>query len=273
MPNSFHEERRLPSLAVIFGALIFLAHCIVLPEFGNAQNADADIERAEEEIGDKDFTNFSPRVTFKYDHKIRAEDSSTDRVRFRTLWSFGPRRRWAVSAEMPYLVMNSPADSTSGGGDLELKFGAIINRTQRFAQGAGIQVNAPTASAPPLGGNATIIKALYGNSLTLSSKWFLDFSFNAAFPAGVREGVTVQKAIEPEANLARAFPWFTAYLHSDNYYNWPISEWGNTIKFGMSKRFGERFARTIDVYWELPLNHYASQSFKHDIGVDVNIYF
>ncbi len=238
----------------------------------SSPEAEEDLDELREELGDLEFTYFAPRVTFKYDHKLQTEDQMTDRFRVKALWSFGPRKRWAASAEVPFLWVNSPTTTQKGMGDFELKFGGIISKNDRFTQGAGVQLNPATGNSTAYSGYATVMKALYGNSLVLSPTWIMDFSMNYAAPVWTKPGEVWQKAVEPELNIAHLFPWFAAYLHSDNYYNWPADQWGNTAKAGVSKRFDKSHPWTVDVYWEVPLNHYASQNFKHDIGIDVNIY-
>lgn len=242
------------------------------PAFADAETKDLEIYR--KEISNEDQTYFRPRTVLKYEHKFVPGGIARDEFRSFNLYSFGPRKRWAITAEMPYLMfISTPTGSSTGVGDAEFKFGTMFQKTEKFRQVVGVQLNTQTASDPLFGGTATIMKALYANSLVINTRWIVNFSWNYAHSVHLSEVASTVSQMEPEVTLSRSLPWFALYLHFDNYYDFPISQWGNTAKGGLSRAFGERSQWTINVFDEYGLNAYARSKFTHKVGIDVARYF
>ncbi len=232
-----------------------------------------EIEEVREELVDADYANFRSRVTFKYNYKFRPADVSSQRIRLRGVYSFGPKKRYAVASQVPFKFESRDGNTVSGLGDVEFQTGMIFHEGERYAHGGGVQFNAATATAPALGGDQATFKVLYGGSITVTPKWYLSFSFNYATPIWTKMGPGV-KEIEPEVDLARALPWFTAYVHWDNYYDWPQPDkWENTIKFGGSRLLGKRKLWNLNLYCELPFDAQSRKGFDSNWGFDLTRYF
>jgi len=244
------------------------------PQTSSIDEQNDEVQTLREEQADEDQTYFRSRTTFKYEHKFVPGGVSKDIFKSFTLYGFGRSQRWAITAEMPYLVhITTPTESTNGVGDAEFKFGRLIHKTSTFRQGIGAQLNVQTASDPAIGGSATVIKALYANSLVVGTKWILDFSCNYAHSVHLSEGAGTVSRVEPEGNMSRLFPWFAFYLHFDNYYDFPVSTWGNTIKGGLSRTVGKRKVWNVSVFDEYALNDYARAGFRNDMGINITRFF
>ncbi len=63
------------------------------------------------------------------------------------------------------------------------------------------------------------------------------------------------------------------YLHFNNYDDFPVSEWGNTVKLGVSNALGKRQRWIMDVYNEYGINAYARAKFSDDLGINVIRFF
>ena len=226
------------------------------------------------ELGGEDPTYFQTRTTVKYDHKWVPGDVSRDRFRSFSLVSFGPNKSWAFTVELPFLVhVATPQEETTGVGDLEFKFGKMITKGERFRQAIGTQLNLQTSSDVMIGGSATVLKALYYNSYVPAKDWMIFGSLNYAHSVHLAPGAATVSEIEPEVTISRAFSKFAVYLHFDNYYDFPVSEWGNTVKLGIAKTVGRRQLWVIDVYNEYGINAYARAKFTNDLGINVTRYF
>lgn len=234
---------------------------------------DAEVERQRVELSQQDQTYFRSRIVFKYDHKFVPDDVSKDRFRTYVQYAFGSTQRWVVTSELPIVNVSSPTKSTTGTGDLEFNFGYMPTKTERFRQAIGTQLRIQSASDPALGGAATVMKALYLTSFVMSSHWVLDASVNYAHSVHLRDGAGTVSTIEPEYTISHSFPWFTFYIYGDNYFDFPVSKWGNTIQGGLSKSFGKQKLTVVSVYDEYGLNSHARAGFKHDVGVNITRYF
>ena len=157
------------------------------------------------ELSEEDETYFRARTVLKYEHKFVPGDIAKDEFRSFNLYSFGPKKRWAITVEMPYLMfISTPAGSSTGAGDAEFKFGTMFQKTERFRQVVGVQLNTQTASDPVFGGAATVMKALYANSLVLNTRWIVNFSWNYAHSVHLSEGASTVSQMEPEVTLSRS---------------------------------------------------------------------
>lgn len=225
-------------------------------------------------MGDEDPTYFQTRTTVKYDHKWVPGDISRDRFRAFSLVAFGPNKSWAFTAELPFIVhVATPQEETTGVGDFEFKFGKMLTNRERFRQAIATQMNFQTSSHDMIGGSATVLKGYYYVSYVPAKNWMLFGALNYAHSVHLSEGALTVSTIEPEITISRGLPWFAVYLYFDNYYDFPVSEWGNTVKVGVAKALGKRQLWTVDVYNEYGINGYARRNFMNDLGISLTRYF
>ncbi len=233
----------------------------------------AKIKEVREELVDANFASFRSRLSFKYSCKLRPEDTRLQGIKLGAAYSFGPRKRYGVAMEAPFKFVTSSGSTVAGFGDLELYTGMVLHEGERYKDGAGVQFNAPTATSSVLGGQQSTFKILYGGTITLTPKWYLSLSFNYAMPIWTKSGPGVNE-VEPEIDLARALPWFTVYVHWNNYYDWPQPEkWENTIKFGGSRKLDKKRLWNLNLYCELPFDAQSREKFNSNWGFGLTRYF
>jgi len=238
-----------------------------------SKQEEKETAETEELLGDQSLVYFRPRLAFKFNYKDKSDDTSISRFRIKGVYSFGPRKRFAVSGQFPVIVGATPSESTVGLGDVELQAGMIFQETKRFTQGAGIQLNVPTSSEPQLDRGATVFKAIYGNSLLITPRWFFDSTLTYAHSLSERSGATAYDEIEPEFTIGRNLRWFGLSLHSDNWYDWPTDVWGSNLKVTTSRGFGKPTRWIGSLYYEFPVSPSTRKSFHYNIGIDVIRYF
>jgi hypothetical protein len=240
----------------------------------NPVRQDLVSEKQQKEMGEEDATYLQSRTVIKYDHKWVPGDVSKDRFRSYSQVAFGPKKSWAFTVELPFLVhVATPQQEVTGVGDLEFKVGKLITNGERFRQAVGGQLNLQTSSNEMIGGSATVMKVLYLNSYALAKKWMVFGSLNYAHSVHLAGVASTVSEIEPEVTISRSFRPFGVYLHFDNYYDFPVSEWGTTVKFGVAKTLGRKHSWTMDIYNEYALNAYARAKFTNDLGISVTRFF
>jgi len=128
------------------------------------QEEQMEVEELEQEVGDRDPTFLRTRVVVRYDHRsLEDPTASSNRLRLRFLYAFGPMQRFAISTLEPVAQTETPLRTTRGSGDAEVQFNANIVNRERFRSGVAIQTTLQTASDALLGGATTTLKP----SLTL----------------------------------------------------------------------------------------------------------
>jgi hypothetical protein len=119
---------------------------------------EEEIEELAEEVGDRDPTYLRTRAVVRYDHRQFDGSASSDRLRLRFLYAFGPRQRCAVSFLEPLVRIDTATATARGSGDAEVQFNANAVFRERFRAGAGVQATLQTSSSALLGGATTTIK-------------------------------------------------------------------------------------------------------------------
>jgi hypothetical protein len=119
---------------------------------------EEEIEELEVEVSDRDPTYLRTRAIVRYDRRLFGGDTSSDRIRLRFLYGFGPLQRFAVSFLQPLVQANTPTETARGSGDTEVQFNANVLHHDRFRAGVGVQTTLQTASDALLGGTTTTLK-------------------------------------------------------------------------------------------------------------------
>jgi hypothetical protein len=212
-------------------------------------------------------------IALKYNHDELEGGSSLDQVEVHWLQALGSSKRLAVGIEVPLVHLNSEdmEPSANGMGDIILEFRGMLTKGEKFEQAAGIELTLPSASHDVLGENQTVFKAVWGFSAQITSHTLL--SGEVGYNKGVRSGPfqTEINSIEPELIFSQAFGnRFGAFLEWNNYYEFNVSEYVQTLKVGLEVELDRKQKWSLAPYAVFPLNHVSREAeFKNSVGVDL----
>jgi len=233
---------------------------------------EEEIEELAEEVGDRDPTYHRTRAVVRYDRRLFDGSASSDRLRLRFLYAFGPRQRFAVSFLEPLVQIDTRAATARGAGDAEAQFNANVVYRSRFRAGVGLQTTLPTSSDALLGGATTTIKPSLEFAGVLSSRLELLASFYYKRSIHTSRGLPFDQ-FEPDVILnARVFG-ATWFLEWDAFYDRLPGRIAHTLKPGVSRAFGPGRRWVGSAYYAVGVNDYARLSqYRDDAGVDVTWY-
>lgn len=232
------------------------------------------LEQADEE---QSITYMQSHVTFKYNHDEYDEGASGDRVRIDWLQSFGPSQRLAAGIELPFVGFHGSNGEPSGSGlgDIVLKFRGMLGQGEKFEHAAGIEITVPSASNDQVGENETVIRLVWGFSAQLTPRTLLsgELGYNKAVQTS--HGLPGTNSIEPELILSQAFAKRAGgYLDWDTYYDFSVSEFGQTMKAGLEFELDHKEKWGLAPYFQFPLNHFTRiTEFKNSVGVELSYNF
>ena len=216
-------------------------------------------------------------VAFKYRHDDFDGGVSGDSYKFHWLQSFGPSHRMAAGIELPFAHVSAGGPdepSATGLGDIVLDFREMLWKGEKFEH-AGVELTLPSASADAIGEGQTVLRLAWGCSGQLTAHALLSAEL------GYNKAVHNQRAtpginsIEPELILSQAFAKrFAGYIDWDNYYDFGISEYVQTMQIGLEIALDHREKWTFAPYVLFPLNH-ASRIIetRNAVGLDVTYAF
>jgi hypothetical protein len=230
------------------------------------------IEELAEEVGDRDPTYLRTRAVVRYDHRQFDGSASSDRLRLRFLYAFGPRQRFAVSFLEPLVRLDIPTETARGSGDAEVQFNANVVFRERFRAGVGLQTTLPTSSNALLGGATTTIKPSLEVAGVLTSRLELLASFYYKRSIHTSRDLPFDQ-FEPDVILnARVFG-ATWFLEWDAFYDRLPGRLAQTLKPGVSRAFGPGRRWVGSAYYAVGVNDYAQLTqYRYDAGVDVTWY-
>jgi hypothetical protein len=230
-------------------------------------------EALEAEAGEHDLTYLNPRLVFRYDFRSQAGDTSTNRFRLKSLFSFGPHKRLAIAINIPVLHKNVNGDSAGGLGAVEVQFGGVLYRGRRFRTGAAVEFGFPTATSPLLGGSTTTIKPAWGFTATFSPRFELNAIFNYKRSIYTTSGSPANE-FEPDITMNVRALGMTWSGNWDSYYLFATGQFAQTAKVGISRRLDKRGRWVASPYYSFPLNGAGRQTqYIHKAGLDVTWYF
>ena len=237
-----------------------------------ADAEEAEIEEIEEEVGDRDPTYLRTRAVVRYDYRHVDGIASSDRLRLRFLYGFGPRQRFGVSFLQPLVQTDTFTETARGAGDAEVQFNANVFYRERFRAGFGVQTTLQTSSDALLGGATTTLKpsvevtGVPASRLELVAALYYKRSIHTSRGEPARQ-------FEPDFIVnARVFDatWFVEW---DSFYDVLPGRFAQTLKPGVSRAFGSSRRWVASAYYAIGVNEYARQSqYRYDAGIDVTWY-
>ena len=226
----------------------------------------------QEEVGSRDLFYLRNRILFRYDYRLQAGQVSTDRFRLNLLYAFGPQQRMAISVTMPVLHTDTPTGSASGSGDMEIQGGVNLFLTEHFHSGVAFQVTCQTSSENLLGGASTTIKPAWGFGWALSPRFEVTGVLYYQQSIHTVRGTPI-KQFEPDFTFNTRFRGATWFVEWDSFYDFIPQMFAQTMKTGVSKRFGKRRQWVADAYYSVALNPYATKTqYKYNPGIDLTWY-
>jgi hypothetical protein len=233
------------------------------------ETEEEEIAELQEEVGDRDPTYLRTRGIFSYDRKSFESSRALDRLRFKWLYAFGPKQRFAASVLMPALRMTAPSVDVSGAGDAELQVLANFYYAPRFRMGVGVVTTFQTARSPLLGGATTTVKPSWDFAAVLSGRLEVTGALYYRQSVHTVRGVPF-KQLEPDITLNARLLKVTWFVESDSYYDVTPSRLAPTLKAGVSNRFGAKNRWVVAGYYAAGLNDYSHPTqYRTDIGFDL----
>lgn len=233
------------------------------------------LEQADEE---RNITYMESHVAFKYRHDDLDSGVSADSFKFHWLQSFGPSQRMAAGIELPFAHVSAggPEEpSASGFGDIVLDFRGMIWKGEKFEHAAGIELTLPSASAGPVGEGQTVLKMIWGCSAQLTTHTVLSAEVGYNKAVQNQHDTPGVNSIEPEFILSQTFAKrFAGYLDCDNYYEFNVDKYVNTLQIGLEFALDHQEKWTFSPYVLFPLSH-ASRIIetRNAVGLDVTYTF
>jgi hypothetical protein len=231
-----------------------------------------EIEELEEEVGDRDPTYLRTRLVFRYDYKRLIGAITTNRLRLRALYGFGPKQRFAVSFLEPVLQTDTPFGTARGSGDAEVQLNANFINRERLRMGVAVQSTLQTSSDALLGGATTTIKPSWDLAVVLSSRFEVTAAVYYKKSIHTTRGIPA-KQLEPDIFFNARILKSTLFLEWDSYYDFLPHQFAQTLKPGISRAFGASRRWTVAAYYAFGRNDYARLSqYRYNAGFDVTWY-
>jgi hypothetical protein len=228
-----------------------------------------EIEELEEEVGDRDPTYLRTRLVFRYDHRLILGAATTNRLRLRVLYGFGPKQRFAMSFLEPVIQTDTPLGTARGSGDAEVQLIANFFNRERFRMGVAVQSTLQTSSDALLGGATTTIKPSWDLAVVLSSRFQLTAAVYYKKSIHTTRGIPA-KQFEPDVTFNARILNSTLFLEWDSYYDFLPHQFAQTLKPGISRAFGGNRGWTVSAYYALGTNDYGRLSqYRYNTGFDV----
>jgi hypothetical protein len=211
-------------------------------------------------------------AAFKYRHDALEGGVDTDGFEFDYQQAFGQNHRFAAGIQLPLTHADAPgATSANGLGDITLTFRGEISKDEKFEQAAGLELTVPSATNNVLGDGQTVLKMIWGFSAQLTRRTLFsgDFGYNKA--VANQRAVPGVNSLEPELILSQQFARrFAGYLDWDNYYEFNLSEYVQTMQAGMEFELDRSDKWSLAPYVVFPLNHATrSVETKNGVGFDL----
>lgn len=212
-------------------------------------------------------TYMESHVVFRY--RYDSFDGGVDSNEIKVKWqqAIDPSKRVAVSMELPFVHIAEPENHSTGGfGDMKLELRGMLQKREKWEQALGVELTLPSASNSVLGEEQTVLRFIWGFSAEVAKKTLLsgEFAYNKAIVNhGAEPGVN---SIEPELILMHAFTKrFGAYLDWDNYYEFSVDKYINTMKVGLEIALDKKEKWGLEPFVVLPLSH-ASSVYDTKVG-------
>ena len=233
---------------------------------------EAEIAELEAEVGDRDPTYLRTRAVARYDHRLLDGSASSDRLRLRFLYGFGPRQRFAVSFLQPLVQTDTPTETARGVGDAEVQFNANFFYRERFRAGVGVQTMLETSSAALLGGATTTIKPSAELAAVLAPRLELVAALYYKRSIHTSRGIPAEQ-FEPDFIVNARVLDATWFVEWDSFYDVIPGHLAQTLKPGVSRGLGQGRRWVASAYYAIGVNQYARKSqHRYDGGIDVTWY-
>jgi hypothetical protein len=228
------------------------------------------LDQADEE--DKE-TYIESYVSLQYRHDQFLEGLDGDELRIHWQQSFGPSGRLAAGIELPFIDVRGDGTNAAGIGDIHLDFRGMISKGERFEQAAGIEVIAPSASHELLDDGQTILGLLWGFSAKIAKRTTLDAEFKYRKAVSSRFGTPELNNLGGEVILTQAFtPRFGGFLDSENYYEFSVHGYVNTLKVGVEVLLDRQKKWGLSPYVLLPFTQ-AARHLETDGATGIDLTF
>jgi hypothetical protein len=250
---------------------VFQEPSIPPPSTPDAEEEE-EIEELEEEVGDRDPTYLRTRAVVRWDHRLFDGSASSDRIRPRFLYAFGPQQRVAVSVLQPLVQTDTPTMTVRGSGDAEAQFNANVLDRNRFRAGVGVQTTLQTSSDALLGGATTTLKPSVELAGVPASRLELIAAFYYKQSIHTARG-SPAKQFEPDFIVNARVVGATWFVEWDSFYDVLPGRFAQTLKPGVSRAFGPGRRWVGAAYYAIGVNDYARQSqYRYNAGIDVTWY-
>jgi hypothetical protein len=228
-----------------------------------------EVELMQEEVGDRDPTYLRTHVIGRYDYRVANGSITTDRLRLKFQYAFGPFQRFGVSVLVPMLWRGTPARSASGIGDTEVQGAINVYRTDRLRVGAALQGTFRMSSDALLGVGSTTIKPSGALTAVLASRLELTGAVYYVRSIEQARGPVVNQ-LQPDviANVrVGSAIWF---VELDSFYDFRPERLAPTLKTGISDGFGPDRRWVINGYYSVGLNDHARLTqHRYSVGLDL----
>lgn len=233
----------------------------------SAKNQALDNQVLDEVDGEQNITYMESHVGFEYRYDSLDGGVAKNSLKLKWQQAIGETKRVAVRMELPFDHVSEPENMSTGGfGDMKLELRGMLQKKEKFEHAAGVEVTLPSANNYTLGEGQTVLRFIWGFSGQLTPKTVLsgEFAYNKAIVNhGPGEG---ENNIEPELILSQALAKrLGAYLDWDNYYEFSVDKYINTMKIGLEIALDKKEKWGFAPYVVLPLSH-ASSVFDTKVG-------
>jgi hypothetical protein len=232
-----------------------------------SQSEAEDAELLQEEVGDRDPTYLRTHAIVRYDYRTLDGSITTNRLRLKLQYAFGPFQRSGVSVLIPILWRDAPMRSANGLGEVEVQAAMNVYRTERLRMGGAVQGTFGTATDPLLGANATTVKPSWALTTIVSGR--VEVTGVVYYVRSIPSDLVVNQ-FEPDATVNVRIGRITSFIESDSYYDFRPERWAPTLKSGISVGLGTDGRWVITGYYSVGLNDRARRTQQRcNIGLDL----
>lgn len=236
------------------------------------QSADYEQVLGQADKEDKE-TYIESYVSLGYRHDHFREGLNGEELRVHWQQAFGPSGRLTAGIEPAFVDIRGDGSNAAGIGDVRLDFRGLINKGERFKQGTGIEVIAPSAGHELLDDGQTVLGFLWGFSTKIAGRTTLDGEARYRKAVSSRFGTPELNNLGGEFILTHAFTQrFGGFLDSDNYYEFSIHGYVNTLKIGAEVLLDRQKKWSLSPYLLFPYTQ-AARHLETDGAVGLDLTF
>ena len=221
-------------------------------------NQSTDYEQVLDQADKQDKeTYIESYVSLGYRHDHFLEGLRGEELRTHWQQAFGPSGRLTAGIEPAFIDIRGGSNA-AGIGDIRLDFRGLISMGARFKQASGIEVIAPSARHQLLDNGQTVLGLLWGFSAKIAGRTTLDGEARYRKAVSSRFGTPELNNLGGEFILTQAFtPRFGGFLDSDNYHEFSVHGYVNTLKIGAEVLIDRQKKWSLSPYVLLPFTQAA----------------